>query len=354
MARLFSLHSRGLAASHADLENHALAQDRAFAGTPGSVLERSNASGFRFYALQQYGPDGRKHESYLAGPIGDPAAEDAAGAARRAIAEQRDVVASARLLIREGYAALPPKHFAAVAALANHRFFAGGGVLVGTHAFDVIANKLGIRAPAFATTDVDLGRAGKIAIDAPEGGLLEMLRSSGVAFDPVPGFDPRTPSVKIKERGHSRFTVDLLVPAPGTEISTQYVPELKAHATAMPYMRYLVVEAQTAAVISRNGCAAVRVPIAERFAVHKLLVGRLRRAEGERSRKDVRQACVLVAALAELAPGAIAEAFAKLPSSAKRPALESLQAGLPQLVDHPAALEEANALVGGRRGAARQ
>ena len=350
MTRLLTPHSPGLGATYADLENQALSQQAGSSSTPGSLLVRSNAGGFRYYALQQYGPDGRKRETYLAGPVGEPAAESEAEAARLRIREHRDVIASARLLIREGYCALSPKHHAAVAALGNHGFFAGGGMLVGTHAFEVIVNKLGVRTSAFGTTDVDFARSGKLAMkDVPDGGMLQILRSSGITFDEVPNFDPRHPAVKFKERGHSRFTVDLLVPAKGAEISTAAVPELKAHATALPHLRYLIAESQPAAAISRNGCVAVRVPLPERFAIHKLLVARMRRGGDEKSRKDVRQAAILLAALADLYPGAIPEAFAKAPASTKGRIRQSLLEALPLLIDHPAAREAAQVLIGSRR-----
>lgn len=345
MARLFSFHSRGLAAAYADLENQAAAQARAFVSAPGSVLERTNAGGFRFYALQQYGADGRKRETYLAGPVGDPTAEDAAQRARRAIGEQRDVAATARLLIREGYGTMPPKHHAVLAALANHGFFRSGGLLVGTHAFEAILNKLGVRAEAFATMDVDIARSSTLELrDVAQGGLLEILRSSGIPFDEVPGFDPRDATGKIKERGHSRFTVDLLVPGRGRDVSHRYVPELKAHAVALPHLGYLVAETQPAAALSRNGCIGVRVPLAERYAVHKLLVSRLRSSGNEKSRKDLRQAAILIAVLAETAPGAIAEAHAALSSSARGFVKNATPVLLPLLADYPAALEEVRAL----------
>src|SRR3954470_887972 len=154
MALLYTLHSRGLAAAFAEIENYALGQPAVPSGTPGSVLERTNAGGVRFYALQRYGHDGRRSESYLAGPVGDPAADRLATEARAQVGEARDIMASIRLLLREGYAAMPPKPFAAVAALANHSVFRGGAMLVGTHAFEAIVNRMGLRAASFATEDL--------------------------------------------------------------------------------------------------------------------------------------------------------------------------------------------------------
>src|SRR5690242_4080697 len=100
---LYVAHSRALTLLHTDLESHAVLGSPAFAGTAGSVIERRNASGFRFYAHQYYDGEGRKRESYLAGPVGDDAADAAAAAMRARIREVKDVVPSLRMLGREGY-----------------------------------------------------------------------------------------------------------------------------------------------------------------------------------------------------------------------------------------------------------
>ena len=63
------------------------------------------------------------------------------------------------------------------------------------------------------------------------------------------------------------------------------------------------------AAISTLGVVAVRVPIPARFALHKMIVSRLRRGGSEKSDKDLRQAALLVAALGELEPGAIEDAY---------------------------------------------
>jgi len=294
MARLFTFHSRGLTATYADLENQALAQGEAPLTTPGSVLVRTNAGGFRFYALQQYDHDGERQESYLAGPIGDRDAEETAARARQRISELRDVLASIRLLVREGYLSLERKHYLAIAALANHGFFAGGGMLVGSHAFEAMLNRMAIRASGFPTTDVDVARPAKL---------------------------------KLKEW------------------RTLHVPELKAHALTAPYFRYLVSESQPGVVMSPIGCTAVRIPVPERFAVHKLLVSQLRIGKSEKAQKDLRQAAIVIAALAELQPGTIAEAFAKTPVSARSKIVRSMTAARPLLADHPVALEEIDSIV---------
>jgi len=118
------------------------------------------------------------------------------------------------------------------------------------------------------------------------------------------------------------------------------IPKLNAHATALPYLRYLLTETQMSAAISTHGAAGVRVPIPERFAIHKLIVAQLRTGRSEKSRKDLKQAAVLIAAVGELLPGALVEAFAKTPSSSRGHIRKSLEHVRTDLEPHPQAWDE--------------
>lgn len=59
----------------------------------------------------------------------------------------------------------------------------------------------------------------------------------------------------------------------------------------------------------------VRVPLPERFALHKLMVSRLRASRGGKSEKDLVQAAVLLAVLGDKHPCAIEEALRQVPLS---------------------------------------
>jgi hypothetical protein len=76
--------------------------------------------------------------------------------------------------------------------------------------------------------------------------------------------------------GYRVFHVDLLVPSRDESLPVVPVPELRAHATSLPYLGYLLAESQTGMVMAREGCCAVRLPLPEQFAIHKLVVSRLR------------------------------------------------------------------------------
>ena len=300
---LYTAHSQALTVLYGDLERYAHGQREVFAGTAGSVVERANASGFQFYAHQFYDGDGKKRERYVAGPAGSPDADAAAAQLRARIAELKQLVPSFRLLAREGFYPVDSKTFATLASLHNHEVFAAGGMLIGSHAYGVLLNRLGVRAAAYATEDVDIARREALAFEKlPARGFLEMLRES--------------------------------------------VPELKAHASGLPYLGYLLAESQLAMVMAREGCCTVRVPLPERFAVHKLIVSRLRVGREAKSGKDVLQACVLCAALAENHPGAIEAAVARIPKRARKHFALALRAADRFLDEHPRARDEL-------RGAAR-
>ena len=89
MPALYRFHPPALMVLFADLASHARGQSKVFVGTAGSVLERSNADGFRFYAHQFYDGDGKKRERYVAGPIGAPEPDATARALRLAVAETK-------------------------------------------------------------------------------------------------------------------------------------------------------------------------------------------------------------------------------------------------------------------------
>lgn len=313
-ARLFTAHPKPLTVLYGDVEAFAHSQLQVLMGTAGSLLVRRNAAGFEFYSRQFYDGDGKKREVYVAGPVASPAAEAAAAALREQMDDLKALTADLRLLGREGFQLADAKTYATLSTLSNAGLFRAGAVLVGSHAYGILLNQLGIRAAGYATEDIDLARREPLALAEPLSiDLLSLLRTSGIEFVAVPGFRRGEPSTSFKQLGRSRFQVDLLVPAAGQEIGVVPVPELGAHATALPWLRYLLADSQLAAVLAREGSCQVRVPLPERLALHKVLVSGLRTGRSAKSQKDLDQAAVLLAALAELHPGAIVAAAAVLP-----------------------------------------
>jgi hypothetical protein len=156
--------------------------------------------------------------------------------------------------------------------------------------------------------------------------------------------DCRTPSTSFAEPGGSRLRVDLLVPSSNDTYPTVAVPELQAHAKGLPYLAYLLGASQEVPILSPHGAVMVRVPVPERYAVHKLIVSQLRAKTSGKPEKDLRQAATLIEALVERFPGAIEDALGDVPKSATR----HIQNGVKALERHlPESAEAAWEALGG-------
>lgn len=347
MSALFVPHTPPLAVLYGTLDGQARAGVPVFAGTAGTVGERSNQQGYRFYARRYYDGDGKQREVYVAGPVGNAEADAAAVRLREWVAEVKAMTADLRLLGREGFQLADSRSYATLASLHLYGLFQAGAVLVGSHAFGVLLNQLGIRAAAYATEDIDIARREALALpSATDRSFLDMLRDSGIQFVEVPQLDGRQAATSFKQRGRSRFHVDLLVPSRDNSFPVVSVPELRAHATGLPYLAYVLGGTQIATLLSREGACPVRVPQPERFALHKVLVSQLR--GGAKGAKDRYQATVLLAAVGETQSGAIAAAFQDLPRSARSKVRAGLRAIEQTLADdYPRAWDEcAELLVG--------
>jgi hypothetical protein len=316
MSSLFTRHAIFLQTAFSELKRQAHEQRDVLIGSPGSVgIRRVKDS--EFYYRQYYDARGRKAAQYI-GPVKDPAAE----ARARSIRERIDAVASfardARALAQHGYVRVDGRVAAVVASFANSGLFRAGAVLVGSHAYGALLNEIGVRAASYATEDVDLARGQRLATDAMARGRLdfaEVLRESTLDLVPIPGFG-RAPSTSYKVPG-APLRVDLLAPAGGAEVTVKVVPELMAHATALPHLRALLDDPIETAVLTREGAVAVRVPRPEAFVWHKMQLPVLR-SDRDKTRKDVTQAAVVFAVLAEDAADALEASLGSLSPAARK------------------------------------
>lgn len=264
------------------------------------------------------GPEGKKQEESLGGPLGDPSVEARVQAVRERIEVSKGLIARIRELAKLGFQIADNKTFATMGVLFNHGLFQAGAVLIGSHAYAILLNSVGIKTISYETEDIGLARGHLLALDnVPTGGLLTILKETGINFVEVPPMTRGAPSTSFKQAGATRFHVDLLVPSKDDNFPIVPIPELNAHATGLPYLAYLLGESQMATLISRHGAVPVRVPSPARFAIHKLLVSRLRTSMLVKSGKDVQQACVLLAMLGEHRTGDIEDACAALPRSSR-------------------------------------
>jgi hypothetical protein len=295
-----------------DLVATARAQDEVFLHSPGSIVVRER-SGRGYWYWRRYALGGKEQERSL-GPV-----DDAAVVARKADLEARIAFAhqlakDANSLRRQGYCSADNSTAVTLAALYNAGVFRVGAMLIGAHAYGAILNTLGVKPRRnYTTEDIDIARYAPIQLAAiPEGGILEVLRRTGLPFLEVPELDVRRPATSFLQRG-TKLKVDLLVPARDATFRTVRVPELKAHATALPFLGFLLEEQLATVILARDRAIPIVVPRPERYCVHKLLVSQLRARTGAaKEGKDLEQATLLAEVLEERFPGIVEESAASL------------------------------------------
>jgi hypothetical protein len=230
-------------------------------------------------------------------------------------------------------------------ALADAGVFAAGAVLVGTQAFAVLANVLGVRwtGRLQQTQDVDIvGRSAlertlALAVPEVEIDLPQALERLQMGFLPVPPLDPRKPSTSFKVRG-SPLRVDVLTPQRRRDDEQPvFIAALNVAAQPLPFLEYLTAGADRAAALDAQA-TLVNVPAPARFALHKLATSRVRPlASHSKASKDLLQAEALLEVLAADRPGDITLALEALAGAGKslqaqvRAGISALRARRPDL-----------------------
>lgn len=237
-----------------------------------------------------------------------------------------------------------------VRALGESGLFDAGGVLVGTHAFAVLGNVLGVRwaSGSLRTQDVDLASSRDADIDVAvpdaDADVPSILEGLKMGFLPVPPLDPKHPSTSFKVRGQA-LRVDLLCPKRGASDDPIFIRRFNAAAQPLDHLDYLLQMPERALFIN-GGATLVNVPAPARFAFHKLLVSVLRPAAFQtKAEKDVMQAAQVLEALVDSRPGDVAPAWEALSAGGARRA----RAGLVQLARRAPAVHERVATLLGRR-----
>lgn len=192
--------------------------------------------------------------------------------------------------------------------------FRMGAVVVGSHAFGVLGNLLGVRwqDASVRTDDVDIAHDPSIAVAlSADIGAFRIPED----IDATPLFavlDPASPATSFQVRG-THVQVDLLTPMVGKATSRPIpIPALGAAAMPLRFLDYLIEETQPGAIVGGAG-TLVNVPRPGRFALHKLLVaGRRTSTSKAKARKDRAQAAALLRVLLEDAPGELTLAWKAL------------------------------------------
>lgn len=281
----------------------------------GSFVTKT-VKGQEYYYFQHMGPGGSKRQTYLGRrtPELDDLAQRFEAGRTDATAELESIERLAALLRAGGALMTDTASARVLRGLADAGVFHAGGVLVGTHAFVVIGNLLGVRwASSLRTQDVDIAADPRLDIAVPglESDLPSALSSLEMGFLPVPGLDPQSPTTSFKVRGQS-LRVDMLTPSRRNMSRPMALPRFATAAQPLRFLDYVIEGATWAAAVS-GGVVAVRVPDPARFALHKLIVAAERPTAMQTKReKDLQQAAQVLEVLAEDRPGDVALAWEEL------------------------------------------
>jgi len=192
-------------------------------------------------------------------------------------------------------------------SLAESGVFHLEGVLLGTQAFAVLGNLLGVRweRSAIKTHDIDIAGETRMSIALPniQADIPKALERLEMGFIPVPPLNPKNPSTSFKVRGHS-LRVDLLTPEISPDENTPvFISRFNVAAQPLRFLGYLIDDPVKAAVVNGGGIL-VNVPQPARFGLHKLIISGERDLTGhDKMEKDIMQAVQVISVLSDERPG---------------------------------------------------
>lgn len=211
--------------------------------------------------------------------------------------------------------------------------FLAGGVLVGSHAFTLYGNMLGVKwdSETTRTQDVDIA-AYRLLIGMPDRkvNLRQALMDSELGFIEVPALDRKSPSTRFRIKG-KQLSVDILTPMFGRVTAKPiHLASLDTYAEPVRFLDYLLDDAQPAVLVARSG-VLVNVPAPARYALHKLVTSERRIAAFQtKTKKDVYQAEQLISALLRDRPADLRRAW-KAATEQPGKFMQQLRAGLVRL-----------------------
>ncbi|MBU2961893.1 hypothetical protein KO516_13965 [Citreicella sp. C3M06] len=199
-----------------------------------------------------------------------------------------------------------------MSALSEAGAFRLRAVVVGSAAFQTYGAMLGVRLSAAAgqTSDLDIAQFHSISLaveDSVPDSFIETLQEVDSRFRAIPSpiDGRRTLRYAIRTGSQEEFAVDLLSPHRGAERpKTTNLPALKGDAQLLRYLDFLIF-GEINAVSLHGAGIPINVPAPERYAVHKLIVSRMRSSTPSsltKARKDIVQAQALFEVLLEDRP----------------------------------------------------
>ncbi len=291
------------------LEQLTALETRRSIGQASGCFTTKTVKGRTYYYFQYSDPGGKPRQKYVGkkAPVLDKIVSRYEQE-RAALAGDQESVRRLTALLRAGGASVTEAAPSRVLkALAESGVFHAGGVLIGTQAFTILGNLLGVRwkSSSLKTHDIDIAGELRIDLAVPEvpSDLPKALETLAMGFLPVPPLNPKHPSTSFKVRGQP-LRVDLLTPGKtGREKAPVFIRRFNAAAQPLPFLDYLIEEYDRGAVVNGGG-VLVNVPTPARFAFHKLITAQRRPAAMHTKRdKDLNQTLQLVSVLTEERPG---------------------------------------------------
>ncbi len=258
-----------------------------------------------YYYFQYSDPGGVQRQTYVGkkSPILDKVVEQYQKERVSLKADADNIQRLAALLRTGGAQTTDTASARVIKSFAESGVFHLNGVLVGTHAFSVLGNLLGVRWKdrSLKTHDIDI--AGDLIIDiaVPDlhADVPKVLESLKMGFLPVPPLNPKDPSTSFKVRG-SPLRVDLLTPArSSSNASPVFIPRFNAAAQPVRFLNFLIQNHQRGAVVNGGGIL-VNVPEPARFAFQKIIISQERSISmHSKIDKDLTQAAQVFSVLAK-------------------------------------------------------
>jgi hypothetical protein len=274
----------------------------------------------RAYWYVQYREQGRQHQKYLG-----PDSQELQTFMKDARSSTKNRSKLCAMAAAGGAYPLRGGELATIRLLADAGVFHVGAVIIGSHAFAIYGNMLGVgwEDPIVRTNDIDIAKDPRLSLAIHGREQIDLPRTleewAGGRFLPVPPspLSPQDPVTSFHEPQQG-LKVELLTPMVGrAKDRPVLLPSLNAAAQPLRFLDYLLEEPVPAAVIGGQG-VLVNVPQPSRYALHKLLIAGRRKEWEAKGRKDVAQAEALCAVLLEDLPGSLALAWEALATHGKK------------------------------------
>ena len=299
MNQLYTELSSTAQAAYSQLAESAFStqQIRTVADLSGSFASKT-IKGSKYWYYQYSEPSGKLRQIFV-GPDNDTVRELlSVKNGSSSIGESIGQLAGSAVAL--GCAEALPKHLRVIRRLSEYGFFKAGGVLIGTHAFLIYGNMLGLKwGDTSRTQDIDFAHAGKsLSLALPSN--IEVMTHDAIESLQM-GFLPMT-SLNGKEAGSyltpkdPSFKLDFLTTLHRGGDEPYKHPLLNITLQPMKFMEYSLEDVQQSVIFNRNDAVIVNVPHPARYALHKLIVyGERKGVFATKSNKDLLQAASLIA-----------------------------------------------------------